>query len=130
MRLKCAVLPDPLAICRLPQGASIPIWALSGGYFSVTRTSAELSVVCSQHLVPSELQSERDWRCLKVEGPLDFTLSGVLASIAEPLARANVSIFSISTYDTDYVLVKESDLEKTISILSQAGHEVRFQEQG
>ncbi|MBI3660697.1 ACT domain-containing protein [Candidatus Acetothermia bacterium] len=127
MRLKLSVLPGQFAICRFSQGASIPIWALSGSFFSITRTSEELSVVCSQGLVPSEFQSERNWRCLKVEGPLDFALTGVLASIAEPLARANISIFSISTYDTDYLFVKESDLEKTISILSQTGHEVRFQ---
>ncbi|MBI3658960.1 ACT domain-containing protein [Candidatus Acetothermia bacterium] len=117
-------MPSQFAICRFSQGASIPIWALSGSFFSITRTSEELSVVRSQGLVPSEFQSERNWRCLKVEGSLDFALTGVLASIAEPLARANISIFSISTYDTDYLFVKEEDFERAKLSLIQAGHEI------
>lgn len=124
LHLKLSLLPDQLAICRFPKGAAIPTWALSGGFFSVTRTPAELSVVCSQNLVPSDLQSERDWRCLKVEGPLDFAMTGVLASLTETLASADISIFVISTYDTDYLLVRESDLGKAQLVLIQAGHEI------
>ena len=81
--------------------------------------------MCPQSNVPPEIECDRDWRCLKVEGPLDLSLIGILASLTTPLARAEVGIFVMSTYDTDYVLVKEKRLEEAVLVLSQEGHHVR-----
>ena len=116
---------DRLAVCRLASDDEIPQWALrSVGFVSVTRTADELSLICAENAVPQGIQCETGWRIFKVEGPLDFTLTGVLASVAQPLAEAAVSIFTISTYDTDYVMVKEQDLEKAVQALAAAGHRV------
>jgi len=123
--LALSVLPDALAICRLSSDVPKPDWALAGDFFSITRTADELSIVCPQSNVPPEIQCDRDWRCLKVEGPLDLSLIGILASLTVPLARMGICIFVVSTYDTDYVLVKEKRLEEAVLVLSQEGHHVR-----
>ena len=120
--LQLSILPTRLAVCRLGKSQPIPPWATNGGFFSVTRTDDELSIVCEEAHIPPGVQVERGWRGLKVEGPLDFSLTGILAGLAGTLANAGISLFAISTYDTDYVLVKEPDLEKTIGALSQAGY--------
>jgi uncharacterized protein len=119
-----SVLDRRFAICRLEPGARVPDWAGAGDVWSVTRTPDELSVVCEAEGVPEAVECERDWRCLKVDGPLDFSLVGVLASIASALASARVSLFAISTFDTDYVLVRDSDLDAAIRTLRSAGHPV------
>jgi uncharacterized protein len=124
--LKLSLLPSPLVICRLEANAPIPDWALLGNFFSITRTSDELSVVCSETWLPSDIKAEGGWRGLKVSGPLDFSLTGILAGLANTLARVGVSIFAISTYDTDYILVKEKDLEKAISALKEAGNQLDY----
>lgn len=115
---------DYLAICRLDAKAEIPDWAKQGSFYSLTRTNDEMSIVCSQAHVPAEVTCEKGWRCLKVEGPLDFALIGILASIAAPLAEAGISIFALGTYDTDYILVKEERYEEAISVLSVQGHKI------
>jgi predicted metal-dependent HD superfamily phosphohydrolase len=119
------LLPDTLAICKLDADAAIPAWATVRGFFSITRTAEELSVVCLQSLVPECIQCERDWRCLQVAGPIPFTMVGVLASLVRPLAEAGISVFAVSTFDTDYLLVKAADLARTIETLGQKGHSVR-----
>ena len=91
---------------------------------SVTRTAAELSIVAPSAAVPPEVRAERDWRALRVAGPLDFALTGILASLAAPLADAGVSIFALSTYDTDYVLVRHPQLDVALAALRAAGHTV------
>jgi hypothetical protein len=113
-----------LAICRLPADAEIPPWAIGERLFALVRTEDELSIVCPQSNVPAEVKSEHDWRALKVEGPLDFSLVGVLAQLAGVLADIGVSIFAISTYDTDYILVKENQLGNALNALNQAGHKI------
>lgn len=118
------VLPQTFAICRLTADAEIPAWASAGAFSSVTRTKTELSIVCEQDLVPAGVKTERDWRAIKVEGTLDFALTGILASIAEPLAKAKFSLFAISTFDTDYILVKNPTLEGAIATLTEAGFDV------
>ena len=116
---------DRLAVCRLAADDEIPQWALTGvGFASVTRTADELSLVCAASAVPQGIQCEQGWRLFRIEGPLDFTLTGILASVAQPLAEAGISIFTISTYDTDYVMVKEQDVEKAVHALTAAGHRV------
>ncbi|MFL5495739.1 MAG: ACT domain-containing protein [Gemmatimonadales bacterium] len=119
------VLTDTLAVCRLPADASVPLWATGPSRFlTLSRTSEELSITAVQASVPPELRCERDYRALRVKGPLPLNLIGVLADIANPLAAAGLSIFAISTYDTDYVLVKARDLEPAVVALEGAGHQV------
>jgi len=97
---------------------------LEGDFVSVTGTRDEVSVVCPEDQAPEGATVEAGWRCLKVDGPLDFGLTGVLASLAVPLAEAGVSIFAVSTFDTDYVLVKAEALERAAAALETAGHRV------
>jgi uncharacterized protein len=118
------VLPETFAICRLTKGTPVPSWVWAGSFSSITQTADEISIVCSQQRVPEEVTSNRDWRCLKIAGPLDFSMTGVLSSLAVPLAEGGVSIFAISTYETDYLLVKQNDLEKALKLLSDSGHAV------
>jgi hypothetical protein len=125
-KLRLSILPETLAICRLEKDREIPDWAFGGGFVSITRTSEELSVVCPQAQVPEEIKRDLGWRCLKVEGPLDLSATGVLASLATPLAREAISVFAVSTYDTDYLLVQQKDLERAVMVLSQNGHQIRF----
>jgi hypothetical protein len=103
----------------------IPTWAVTAPFCSITSTPDELSIVCPERHVPLETTCERGWRALKFEGPLDLELTGVLVSVAAPLAEAGVSVFAIATYDTDYVLVRESQLDLAGSVLSERGHVVR-----
>jgi uncharacterized protein len=123
-RLSLTVLADRLAVCRLPPDASVPTPPVSGGLWSATRTAAELSLVLPEEEAPPEARTERGWRALQVAGPLDFGLTGILASLAAPLAEVDVSIFAISTYDTDYLLVRDGDLERAKEALRGAGHEI------
>ena len=120
--LSLTILPERLAICRLPPDAAIPECPPQARFWSVTRTTEELSIVLPEESVSPGWQAETGWRGLKVQGPLDFDLTGILASLVEPLAGAGVSIFAISTYDTDYILVREKDLEKAKQVLMANGH--------
>jgi len=120
--LTLSLLSDTFAICRLEPKADIPSWALAGDFFSVTRTKEELSLVCPEEMVPEGTHCEKDFRSIKVEGPLDFTLVGVLASLTEALAQEAISILAISTFDTDYLLVKEAQVDRAVQKLLQSGH--------
>lgn len=125
-QLKLTLLKDRLAICRLMPGEAIPEWASSdGGFYSVTRTADELSIVCAENAVPPGIRCERGWRIFAIEGPFDFAATGVVVSAATPLARAGVPIFAISTFDTDYVLVKQEHAENAVRTLESAGHRVK-----
>lgn len=106
-----------MAICRMEKNSQIPSWAKKSSFFSISKTDDELSIVCEEKNVPAEIKSEKNWRGLKVEGPLDFSLTGILASLANPLAAAKISIFAISTFDTDYVLMKNEKLGAAVKIL-------------
>ena len=125
MQLTLSVLPDVYAISRLPANAPLPAWAQRGELTSFTRTAEELSVLCPQQNVPPNVQCERNWRCLKVDGPLDFALTGVLASLAGALAAAEVSLFAVSTFDTDYLLVKADKLPQAIAALKSSGQSIK-----
>jgi hypothetical protein len=125
-RLPLEVLPDTLAVCRLPPAAALPGWAtVAAPFLTVTSTSEELSITTVQAAVPPGVRCERDYRALRIQGTLPPDLVGILVAIAQPLAQAGLSIFAISTYDTDYVLVKERDLPAALAALRGAGHEVR-----
>lgn len=121
---KLELLPDTYAVCRLDKNAPIPDWATQGLFSSITRTARELSVVCPDARVPGELKKESGWKVLMVEGPLDFSLTGVLASLTGPLAREGISVFAASTYDTDYLLVKQEQLKRAIQVLGAEGYNV------
>lgn len=122
--LTMKLLEGKYGVCRLDENALFPDWANNSDFFSITRTSDELSVVCSQDNIPSEVKCERDWGILKIEGPLDFSLVGILASISAILAKADISIFAVSTYDTDYILVKNKDVISAIQVLGDERYEV------
>ncbi|MDQ6800303.1 MAG: ACT domain-containing protein [Acidobacteriota bacterium] len=117
-------LRDTFAIVRLPSPEEIPRWA-SGEFVSITRTADELSIVCRESAVPAGNQADRGWECLKVEGPMPLTTVGVAADFTALLAKAGVSVFLISTFDTDYVLVKGDALGRAEDALRGGGHSVR-----
>lgn len=124
-RLAMVVHAELYSICRLAPDASIPVWTGGARFLCMTRTAQEFSIVCEEALVPESAQAERGWRLLQVEGTLAFALTGVLASVAAPLAGAEISIFAVSTYDTDYLLVAEKDLRRATQVLEEAGHTIR-----
>lgn len=120
-----SVVPLTLAVCKLPADEASPAWAMRSDFFAVLRTPGELTAVTTADCVPDGVVCARGWRALKLEGTFDFALTGILASILQPLAEAGVGIFALSTFDTDYVLVKDELLEKAIAALRAAGHAVR-----
>ncbi|HYR08029.1 MAG TPA: ACT domain-containing protein [Longimicrobium sp.] len=122
--LALSLLPETLAVCRLAPDAEVPAWAWTGEPASVTRTRDELSIVCRMDAVPQGVRNEEGWRCLKVDGPLDFALTGILAALTVPLAAAGIPLFAVSTFDTDYLLVKAESLDRAIEVLRGAGHRV------
>jgi hypothetical protein len=116
------LLPGRFAICRLDPQAPAPAWAEGGALTSVTRTSDELSVICGETRVPTGTECESGWRGMQVEGTFDFETVGVLASLAAPLAEAGVPMLCVSTFDTDYLLVREGNLGRAAEALAGAGH--------
>jgi hypothetical protein len=117
-KMELALLPDSLAICRLAPDAPIPQWALAGEFFAVCRSDEELSVVCSDGHPPTEIEADSGWRALKVQGPLPLTEIGVIAALSAPLAKAGIPVFVISTFNTDYLLIKEANLSGAVRVLS------------
>ena len=126
--LDIALLPEEYAVCRLPAGSSVPTGLLSDpegrGVLSVTWTVDEVSIICRADRVPREATVETPWRCLRVAGPLDLALTGILASLVVPLAHARVNIIAFSTYDTDYLLVPVVRLDEALATLTHAGHRI------
>jgi hypothetical protein len=123
-RFELTLLPERFAISRLAADAPIPNWATQGRFFSVTRTGDELSIVCELALVPVGVQSQSGWRVFKVHGPFVLSEIGVLSALAGPLAKARISLFAVSTFDTDYLLVASATLSAAIAALEQAGHTI------
>ena|SRR5579884_1113467 len=119
------VVDGVFAVCRLGSNDAIPAWATAGHFFSITRTADELSVVCRHDVVPEGVLSEGGWRCLRVAGSIPFSVVGILASLTTPLANAGISSFALSTFDTDYLLVKEKDWAAAVEALRGQGHNVR-----
>ena len=124
--LTLRVRPGNYAICRLAPDAPVPAWAASApGFSSITRTHDELSIVCIDSAAPFEIHAERGWALLKVDGPFDFSAVGILASVLQPLAAANVSVMAVCTFDTDYILVKRDRLAATTEALRKGGFDMR-----
>lgn len=123
--LSLKVIPGCFAVSRLDANDEVPAW-VGGEFYSVSRTGNELSIVCEQGLVPKGIRSEPNWKVLEVSGPLAFTEIGVLSSLAGPLAAAGISIFVLSTFDTDYLLISEDRLNEAKNVLTAAGHVISF----
>ena len=122
VNLVLSVLSETFTIHKLSPDVSIPEEILKSNYYSVSKIENELSVVCSELIEVQSLQSSKGWKCIKVKGPLDFNLTGILASISDILAQSNISIFAISTFDTDYILVRTHDLSLATTKLRLAGY--------
>jgi hypothetical protein len=122
--LELTLLPERYAISRLAHDSPVPGWATQGPFFSVTRTGDELSVVSELAFVPPGVPSQSGWRVLKVHGPFVLSEIGVLSALASPLAEAKISLFAISTFDTDYLLVASESLSAAITALERAGHTI------
>ncbi|MHB0968747.1 MAG: ACT domain-containing protein [Thermoanaerobaculia bacterium] len=122
--MQLTLLATRLAIVRFPPESPIPKWVPARGFVSITQTDDELSIICDDAKVPASERAERGWIAMRVSGPLDFSLTGILAALAVPLAEAKVPIFAISTYETDYVLVKGENLAGAVRALRESGHTV------
>lgn len=115
------ICPELLAVCRVSVESKLPQWVSfdSKRFTSVTKTHDELSIVCEQSLVPSDVKAQLNWRLLKIKGQLDFALVGILKQVITPLSDNGISIFTLSTFDTDYILIQQNDFERALEILKQ-----------
>ena len=123
-KLRIRLLQGTYAVCQIKDTENILNCFDEKDFFSITKTEDEISVVMLQDKISSEIKAEKDWRILKVEGTLDFSLIGILAKISGILAKNSISIFVISTFNTDYILVKEEKIEKAMTVLSKEGYEI------
>ena len=123
-KLTLKLLKDKYSVLRLNKNDEIPKWIFNEEFFSITRTEDELSIVCLQDKVKEYIKCERNWRILKIEGPLDFSLLGILSKISTLMANNNISIFAISTYDTDYILIKEETINRAIEVLENSNYNI------
>lgn len=119
MPLRLSVLPLALSICHLQPDEIIPAWAYQSSFFSITKTGEELSIVCDETVVPEGIKRVSGWRAFKVEGPLDFSLTGILSSLTAPLAEKGIPVFAVSTFDTDYLLVEVKYFEQAKGVLGE-----------
>lgn len=122
--IKFEVLFDTFGICKLNASQAIPQWAYQGHFCSVTKTTDELSIVCTETSIPAGVLCEKAWRAFKITGILDFSLVGILSAVSAALAKAGVSLFAISTYNTDYILVKAGDFDVALQALRHEGYEI------
>jgi hypothetical protein len=118
------VLNGNYAISRLAPGTEVPSW-VSGEFTSVTHTADEISIVCLETNVPVNVQADREWTVLKIEGPLSLEETGILSSLLKPLADARIPVFTVSTFDTDYILVGSGDAHRAVAALTASGHTLR-----
>jgi len=122
MKLKLSILEDLFTFHRFPPDHEIPKEIYESQFYSINKTEDELSIVCRSSILLNSESSETGWSCIKVLGPLDFSLTGILADISAVLAKADVSIFAISTFHTDYILVKSEKLAVANKALQKAGY--------
>jgi hypothetical protein len=122
--VKLEQFPETIAVVRLAPGAEIPAWAESSSLFSITATARETSLVCARRSVPKKAQQAGPFTAFAVEGPLDFSLTGILAELLVPLAEVEISVFTISTFDTDWILVPVDAAERAAEEWRRRGHDV------
>jgi hypothetical protein len=123
-KLTLSLLSGRFAVCKLEPERDIPEWAIRNAFWSITKTPQELSIVCRDDNVPDDIETEHRWRILEVQGPLDFSMTGVLNGLTQPLAESRISVFVLSTYLTDYLMIREKDLESAIITLRAQGHRI------
>ena len=128
-KLTLHLLNETFTINKLPQFAEIPSILSQGDMCFMLRTDDELCIVCPDYMAPNNVQQELGWRCLKVDGEMKLQEVGILASMTQPLAEANIPLFAISTFNTDYVFVMEEHLVNAVQALQKAGHEFVHKEQ-
>jgi len=122
-KLKLCVLDGNYAVCRLSCKGHIPEWAAKESLVSITRSKKELTIVCDKKLVPDDYEKNEDWRCIKIVGSFELDAVGVIASVSVPLAEKEISIYVVSTFDTDYFLVPAKELGEATLALKDFGHE-------
>jgi hypothetical protein len=121
-KLKLSLLPETYAICSFPPDFVFPTIDHMSSILSITKTFRETTVVCDENRVPGDCRKSGNWKCIKVEGSFDLDAIGVIAGISKPLAESQISIYVVSTYDTDYVLIKAKDIDEAVACLSKCGH--------
>lgn len=121
--LDLCLLPAPYAVCRFPAGTAVAA-PFSGPFSLLIQAAEEATLVCPSDQAPPEAEIDPGWRCFRIAQSFDFSVPGILASVLGPLAKARIGIFATSTFSTDYVLVKESDVGKAVTALEDAGHRV------
>jgi hypothetical protein len=126
-KISLKILPGLMAVCRLDPGAKVPDWIDNRSFYSITRTPQELSVVCRAERVPPGAESETGWRCFQLLGSFNFSELGIISSLTQPLAASGVPVFVISSFTTDYLMVKAKDLGRAIDALTAAGHRVKIE---
>ncbi|MBE6024379.1 MAG: ACT domain-containing protein [Cellulosilyticum sp.] len=124
MQLTLKLMEGHYGVCRLEPKSIIPTWCQQGEFFSVTKTMDELSIICLETYIPEDVQVEKEWCILKIVGPLDFSLVGILSKISQLMAECKISIFALSTYDTDYILIKQAKITEAIQALKTAGYHI------
>lgn len=123
--LSVTLLAERVALCRFGPDSPVPVWTADARQFlTISRTPTELSVVADERVVPNGVEARRGYRVLRVEGPLPLDLTGVFAALASPLADAGIPIFPIATHDTDYILVRDADIERALAALRTVGHKI------
>ena len=123
-KLTLSLLPGEYAVCKLEPERDIPEWITYNTFWSVTKTQDEMSIVCPQNQVPKDVKAESEWRILEVEGPLDFSMTGVVNCLTKPLTDSKISVFILSTYLTDYLLIRSKDIKTAIEVLRAQGHKI------
>lgn len=121
MRLK--LLDKRFSVCRLDDNGQLPLWAIKGDVFAITKIEGELSVICEEEYAPKDILSEDGYRIIKIDEKLEFSMIGVLAELCEVMKNAEISILAVSTYDTDYILIKEVNVNRATEFLQRAGYE-------
>lgn len=119
------VQPGEYAVCRLEPSTPLAAWMTAGPHSFIARTPEELSVIVTGSLVPPGVRSEGPYSLIRVDGTLDFALTGVIAALTRPLAEAEISVLAVATFDTDYLLVRKEALQGAAAALAKAGHRVR-----
>ena len=124
LAMRLNLFPDQFAICQLAASEGLPSWASDSSFVVQARDARESTVVCQQRLVPPHITAARNWKCFQVDGVLDFSLVGIISSLTSALAVNNISVYVVSTFSSDYLLIREADLENAIQAWQNAGHEI------
>lgn len=128
MNLTFILLSDKYSIYRFRREAILPDWIYSSEFYSITQTTDELSVIATQsEIILDNAVINNDWRILKIAGPLDFSLIGIIADVSGIFKKKRISIFAISTFDTDYIMIKEKDLNPGLEALRENGHKISIE---